>query len=350
LWNEFGWENQTDRPFINYGTPNEEATQFGRGKKIDPSNYINGELFSPVKREPVPPVQFLTAEQVRRSRGSLANFRELPPETPSIWKTWNGYAVFGTFIALLLTKEQLVFTAHDVWEGVLTWSFFGVGMAIFADWFTWIEGTAAQEEFDRRYFATTKGVKELHEKLEALATKPDEKKVLVGLMAYRETLSEKVLQKSLSNRVSRIIDASLKKLQDKISDDATLRRETEKQFHKQALDGTLRHLDERSVKNSFMAEALSQFSSLDNAKLSSENVLFDANVFRQTYDRLLQTAKDEYTQEQQANNTLPWVFRTDAEREAERLSPEEKQQEYLKRVRDWEKGRNSVGAPVPSFV
>ncbi|ETO32879.1 hypothetical protein RFI_04237 [Reticulomyxa filosa] len=150
LWNEFGWEDQTDRrakknsffleckiAFIHYGTPNEEGAQFGRGKKINPSNYINGDLYSPVKRQPIPPVQFLTAEQVRRSRGSLANFRELPPETSSIWKTWNGHAVFATFLVLWLTKEQVVFTSHDVWEGVLTWSFFGVGMAIFADWFTW---------------------------------------------------------------------------------------------------------------------------------------------------------------------------------------------------------------------
>ncbi|ETO32878.1 hypothetical protein RFI_04236 [Reticulomyxa filosa] len=218
-----------------------------------------------------------------------------------------------------------------------------------------VEGTAVQEQFDRKYFAATEAVKELHEKLEALATKPDEKQVLLSLMAYRDTLSEKVLQKSLSNRVSRIIDGTLKKLQDvlcplrdnkhKISEETSAQRDAEKQFHKQALEGTLRQLDQKSERDTFTSEALHQFSTLDKAKLSSESVVFDVNLFQQTYERFLQAAKESYLQEQQAKNTLPWVFRSSSEREAARLSPEQKEREYFKRVREWEQGRNNVDAP-----
>jgi len=349
LWNEFGWENQSDRPFIFYGAPREDATQFGRGKKIDPANYVNVDA-SMVKRQPVPPVQLLTPEQIRRNRGSLANFRELPPEAPSVWKTWNAYAAFGTFIALLLAKENVVITAHDLWEGIMTWGFFGIGMAIIADWYAWLEGTAAQDDFDRKLFASNKAVKTLHDRLEALSTKPDEKKILVNLMAYRETLSEKVLNKSLANQVARIIDSTLTKLQDKISEEVTSRREVEKQWQKQALDGTLKYLEQENVRKSFMNEALNQFTSGNKAKLSTGDVLMDTNLFKQEYDRLFEQAKNEYFRAQKANNTLPWVFRDESDRESERMSRREKEGEYTKRIQEWEQGRNPVHTSMPSFA
>jgi len=254
------------------------------------------------------------------------------------------------FLALLVTKEHVVMTAHDIWEGLMTWTFFGVGMAIIADWYAWLEGTIAQEEFDRKLFASDKAVKELHEKLEALATKPDEKKVFLNLMAYRETLSEKVLQKSLGNRVVRAMEAALSKLQNKISEEVTTRREAEKQWNKQALDGTLKYLDQKDVKRSFMDEALNQFTSGDKAKLSSGDVLMDSNLFKEVYSQLFEQAKEEYFREQSASNTLSWVFRSESERKSSRMSAREKEAEYSKRIHEWENGRNRVNSQAPSFA
>lgn len=44
LYNEFGWENRDDRAFSTYGgglSGTQDELQYGRGKKIDPSHYIN---------------------------------------------------------------------------------------------------------------------------------------------------------------------------------------------------------------------------------------------------------------------------------------------------------------------
>ena len=54
LFNEFGWENQDDRAFTTYGgglSGENDELQYGRGKKIDPAQYVNPD-FTPTTRKP----------------------------------------------------------------------------------------------------------------------------------------------------------------------------------------------------------------------------------------------------------------------------------------------------------
>merc|ERR1712083_949736 len=77
------------------------------------------------ERRAVPPIQYMTADQIRRARGSMASLRELPPEQPSIWKYWNFYSCLGGFSAIMLSKEFFVTGGHDMFEAILLWSIFG---------------------------------------------------------------------------------------------------------------------------------------------------------------------------------------------------------------------------------
>ena len=69
LWNEYALEHSDDKAFAVYGgglsTSQDDVSAFGRGKKLDPSLYINGD-YAAINRKPIPPLQFLTKEQVRR--------------------------------------------------------------------------------------------------------------------------------------------------------------------------------------------------------------------------------------------------------------------------------------------
>ena len=98
----------------------------------------------------------MTADQIRRSRGSYASVRELPPEQPSIWKYWNGYSALGCFTAIMLTKEYYITGGHDMFEAILLWSFFGTIGAVASDWFAWWHTLVTQESYDREYFPLLK--------------------------------------------------------------------------------------------------------------------------------------------------------------------------------------------------
>ncbi len=72
----------------------------------------------------------------------------------------------------------------------------------------------AQEQHDREFFTVQQRVEDTDKYLQKLQSAPDMKKTYGEINAYRTELSEKVLQKTVSNNVHRLIDGTLKNLQD----------------------------------------------------------------------------------------------------------------------------------------
>jgi len=353
LYNEFGWENRDDRAFSTYGgglSGTKDELQYGRGKKIDPSHYINPDFVN-VSRQTIPPVQYLTPEQIRRSRGSLASFREVPPETKSIFKTWNPYVCLGTVYAVLLTKEYYVFMGHDMIDAILLWGVVGAMCSVVFDWFAWWNVLLQQEQYDKDYFALQENVKNVNQMLDTLHTRPNELLILPQLKLYRQHLSEKVLNKTTSNRVARLMDATLKKLQDKVSEEQSSRREAENTWKRLTLERTLKYFENEGVKNEFMKDALKQFSAGDNAKLgtASNNVTMQSNVFVEQYKKFYEEVKDEWLNDQKQRGSLSWIFVPENERQGKYSDPNQKFQEYNRRIQQWESTHNKVDVPAPSF-
>ena len=161
----------------------------------------------------VPPIQYMTADQIRRARGSMASVRELPPEQPSIWKYWNFYSCLGGFSAIMLSKEFFVTGGHDMFEAILLWSIFGTVASVASDWYAWWHTLLMQESYDRKYFPLLRAVKKYNKMLENFNQKPNEKKLAMQMQAYREMVAEKVLDKTLGNRLGRIVESTVSKLE-----------------------------------------------------------------------------------------------------------------------------------------
>ena len=70
-----------------------------------------------------------------------------------------------------------------------------------------------QESYDREYFPLIKAVRQYNEMLENINSKPNEKKIMFQMQKYREIVAEKVLDKTLSNRLGRSIESTVQKLE-----------------------------------------------------------------------------------------------------------------------------------------
>eukprot|EP01083_Nonionella_stella_P195492 720133_1 len=304
LYNEFGWEYIDDRATYNYGG-SLGGTQYGEGKKINPAHYITPE-WTNVNRKAIPPIQYMTADQLRRTRGMLASVRELPAEQDSIWKYWNAYSCLGVFGVIMVSKEFFVTGGHDMFEAIMMWSIFGTVASFASDWYAWWHTLLMQESYDREYFPLIRQVEKYNKQLETINSKPNEKKIMFQMQKYRELIAEKVLNKTLQNRLGRSIENTIQKLETKINEEAMVKKEAENQWKRRALDETVNYFDNDTVRADFMRDVLTQFCSGNVAVISNTNatVNYETDLFKKQYDMKFNEAKNEYLNEQKEKGLL----------------------------------------------
>eukprot|EP01084_Bolivina_argentea_P056759 103829_1 len=350
LYNEFGWEAIDDRATYNYGG-SLGGDQYGPGKKIDPAHYVTPE-WTNVNRKTIPPIQYMTADQIRRSRGMLASVRELPPEQDSIWKYWNAYSCLGVFGVVMVTKEFFVTGGHDMFEAIMMWSIFGTVASFAGDWYAWWHTLLMQEAYDRQYFPLMRAVEKYNDKLEKINSKPNEKQLVSQMTKYREMVAEKVLNKTLGNRLGRSIESTVQRLEAKINEEQMTRKEAETQWKRAALQEAVDYFEDDRVRESFMRDALSQFCSGNTAALSNTTttVNYETDIFSSRYASSLQNVKAEYLNDQRAKGTLSAVFLDEAERNSIQKTSQQKQEDYEQRVSEWAASHSPVNAPTPSFA
>merc|ERR1712141_368380 len=110
--------------------------------------------------------------------------------------------------------------------------------------------------YDRKYFPLLRAVKKYNKMLENFNQKPNEKKLAMQMQAYREMVAEKVLDKTLGNRLGRI-------------EESMTRKTAEDQWKRSALQETVDYFEDESVRRDFMRDALAQFCAGDTAKISN---------------------------------------------------------------------------------
>jgi hypothetical protein len=348
LYNEFGFDTWDDRAQHTYGLSDDQSLLHGPGKKIDPDHYVPADPVI-MNRKVIPPIQYMTAEQIRRSRGSFSNLREFPAEQPSIWKYWNGLSCLGVFTGLMIMKEWFVIGGHDFWDALLLWSIMGTVAAFLADYLAWWNALLSQESYDKEYYALLENVKRMNEKLTQLNEKPHEKAIFLKLIGHREILSEKVLQKSITNRISRVLETTQKQLENKVNEEASVKKDAETQWAREALGATYAYYDEESVKQQFTKDALERFLAPNFAKLSNEAtaVTMDSTPVKTKYKELYEKSRQTYLTESERKGTLSPVFMDASRRKS--LSNAERASEYESRVSEWTQGRNAVNSPTPAF-
>merc|ERR1712130_663955 len=103
-----------------------------------------------------------------------------------------------------------------------------------------------QEAYDREYFPIIKAVKKYNQMLENINSKPNEKKLMFQMQKYREMVAEKVLDKTLGNRLGRIVESTISKLEAKVSEESMVRKTAEDQWKRTALQETVDYFEDES--------------------------------------------------------------------------------------------------------
>ena len=81
-------------------------------------------------------MHLLTPEQVRRTRGSLASWREMIPENPSILKYWSVLPALTAFSVIAFTKERLIIEPNVIEQVGIFCTMCCIG-AVVQDWWSW---------------------------------------------------------------------------------------------------------------------------------------------------------------------------------------------------------------------
>merc|ERR1712083_699952 len=152
----------------------------------------------------------------------------------------------GGFSAIMGSKEFFITGGHDMFEAILLWSIFGTVASVASDWYAWWHTLLMQESYDRKYFPLLRAVKKYNKMLENFNQKPNEKKLAMQMGAYREMVAEKVLDKTLGNRLGRIVESTVSKLEAKVSEESMVRKTAEDQWKRTALQETVDYFDDES--------------------------------------------------------------------------------------------------------
>merc|ERR1719378_1293104 len=140
------------------------------------------------------------------------------------------------------------------------------------------------------------------------------------MQAYREMVAEKVLDKTLGNRLGRIVESTVSKLEAKVSEESMTRKTAEDQWKRTALQETVDYFEDESVRRDFMRDALAQFCAGDTAKISNNasSVEYESDIFASQYKSNYEGAKQKYLADQRSKGTLSPVFMDASERQANR--------------------------------
>merc|ERR1740129_1459699 len=252
---------------------------------------------------------------------------------------------------IMLSKEFFVTGGHDMFEAILLWSIFGTVASVASDWYAWWHTLLMQEAYDRKYFPLLKAVQKYNAMLENVNQKPNEKRIMAQMQQYRELVAEKVLEKTLANRLGRITESTAAKLDAKLSEEAQTKKAAEDTWKRTAMTQTVDYFENGQVRADFMKDALAQFCAGDTAKISNsaQSTAFSTDIFAAQYKANFEGANQTYLSEQRAKGALSPVFMDEAERRAQFQSAADKAQEYERRVSEWAATHNAVNAASPSF-
>merc|ERR1719197_260419 len=110
-------------------------TSYGRGKKINPPKQGKHQ-YMPSYRVHVANDRITPRAQMR-NKGDLGAVMAVPPESPSLFKFWNFWHMFGATFIITVGKEWVILSSHDTHHYMMWFLCWGWFSGLLCDLFLW---------------------------------------------------------------------------------------------------------------------------------------------------------------------------------------------------------------------
>jgi len=341
-YNEYNWENH-DNVTETYGSiggdySQELISKYGRGSKIDPSHYISPKYYK-LDRNSCPS-QYVHPD-LRKRLGPLKNMLSLPPEEPSVFKLWNVTNLAGACAAIAFSKEYFMIS-HDFWHGIVFWMAWALIISVGVDWWSWWHVLRGQEWYDHAYFPLNEKVERMFENLNNLEDRPSLAKQMALMVPYVKEISDRCIIKANKDNLAVANVNAIDKLEAKLKEESGTKTHVLNTFKEQAFQETLKSFENDKVKKTYLANVIKMLPASAEFKPGKTVTGSGSTVFDTKYNELLSGYQDKYMTEKRSQGTLPWVFATEAEIKAKRLSADEIKKKYRAKVDAFEQKYHKV--------
>lgn len=342
-YNEGNWENH-DFVTETYGNIGGDVSQevlkkYGRGRKIDPSHYINPKYFR-VDRNADIPSQYMHPDLQKRL-GPLRHKLAIPPEEDSVFKLWNPTNMFGCLMAVLLSKEWFL-VSHDMWHAMTFWMTWSFIISVSVDWWSWWQALRGQEFYDHHFFPLRERTEKLFEIINRLENQPKLAKQISLMMPYWQGIQDRCNAKARNETIYNVTTDVLEKLEAQAKKEGSQRTAVQNSFKETAFQTTLSNFGKPEYTKKYFDLALAKFQ--ENAEFKTGVPVRDSGLeeFKAEYDKVFGGLEKAYMADQKKAGTLPWVFAADAEVDAARMSAKDVEERYRNIVNPFEKKFHKV--------
>jgi len=327
--NEFAVLGDYDDVDRVYPYPSTGGNEHGKGNLINPQHYINPQ-YGLSGRVYVDNVK-ITPRGNLRNRGALGAAMEMPPETPSIFKMWNFWHMFGAWFIVMVGKEHLIVSGHETHHFLMNYGFLCWTGALMSEWWLWWKALRTQEWYDQRFFPLQENVDNLFTLLDRLEKKPDLGSILSKYHFYVDGLRERLVHKRAEDTIMLARAKIRDSLEKKAMEEGGIDRKLKKDWDKTALENTFTHFEDAKIADDFFQTSLAAFVK-NGAKLGEKVAIPD--VVQGKYDEMRASAESDWYATSRKNNTLPWTHASEDERKAAMMSDAEKKDLLNQQISD----------------
>lgn len=348
-YNEYNWQDDDNVTEV-YGsiggaTSNELIKRYGRGTKIDVSNYINPRFYKHDRvRLPSPYIH----PDMRKRMGPLRNMLSLPPEEPSAFKLWNPYAMFGATSVILLSKEYYLIS-HDFWHAIQFWACWCFIITVCVDWWTWYYALRGQEWYDQLYYPLNEQTQEMFNQLNHLAMRPAIGGIFALMKPYTMDLAQRTLDKTKRDRIASANLDAQEKLEMKLREESAAKVQAAKVIKEKAFQDTLAGFTTPESKKKYMQLTMKMVTTQAELKPGVNDVKGNSTEFTTAYDKAFKLAESGYYKDQRAAGTLNWALCTKEEIAKAKTDKKTFQSAYAEKLAAFSKKYHPV-TPQPHFA
>jgi hypothetical protein len=305
-------------------------TTFGRGNLINPAHYINAQFLRNSRifyvNDKIVPRHLL------RNAGQIGMMQSVPPESPSLFKFWNFWHMFGAVFITTVGKEIVILSSHDTHHYLMWFLACGWFSGLLCDLFLWWKCLRGQEYYDQRFFPLQENVDNLFILLDRLEKKPDMGIVLGKYHAYVDDLRQRLVTKRVAESIAKRGATIAEQLEDKYRQESGVAGKLGKEWSKEALKQTTGFFENKAEVDKYFKSVLSSLKADGGAKFGS--AANSSNVVEQKYAEMLKKTEEAWYAEMRKNGSLPWTHATDAEKKKSALSDADKKSLYDSVIKD----------------
>jgi len=324
--NEFGLIGDIDDVDKVYPPIDTKNTTFGRGNLINPAHYVNPQFVGTSRVHVVN--DKIIPRHLMRNMGTFLS-QSVPPESPSLFKFWNFWHMFGATFIITVGKEWVILSSHDTHHYMMWFLCWGWFSGLLCDLFLWWKALRGQEYYDQRFFPLQENVDNLFTLLDRLEKKPDMGIVLGKYNTYVDNLRERLVTKRVAESIASKGSSISELLDQKGRQEAADAAGPPKQWKQDALDSTVAFFQNKAELDKYSKSAMAALKKDGGAKFNTANADASAET---KYAELLKKAETEWFSAQRKAGTLPWAFATDAEKSKAKMSEADKKAIYDKTI------------------